>query len=41
MAVNAIVGRLVRSGYLSDLSSAIMISVEDKDTAVRKSSSGN
>lgn len=33
VAVNAIVGGLVRSGYLSDLSSAIMISVEDKDTA--------
>ena len=31
VAVNAIVGGLVRSGYLSDLSSAIMISVEDKD----------
>ena len=31
VAVNAIVGGLVRSGYLSDISSAIMISVEDKD----------
>ena len=31
VAVNAIVGGLVRSGYLSGLSSAIMISVEDKD----------
>ena len=31
VAVNAIVGGLVRSGYLGDLSSAIMISVEDKD----------
>lgn len=31
VVVNAIVGGLVRSGYLSDLSSAIMISVEDKD----------
>ena len=33
VAVNAIVGSLVRNGYLSDTSSAIMISVEDKDTA--------
>lgn len=33
VAVNAIVGRLVRNGYLSSISSAIMISVEDKDTA--------
>ena len=33
VAVNAIVGSLVRSGYLSSISSAIMISVEDKDTA--------
>lgn len=33
VAVNAIVGALVRSGYLDSLSSAIMISVEDKDTA--------
>ena len=33
VAVNAIVGGLGRSGYLSDLSSAIMISVEDKNTA--------
>lgn len=31
VAVNAIVGSLVRRGYLSELSSAIMISVEDKD----------
>ena len=31
VAVNAIVGGLVRSGYLGELSSAIMISVEDKD----------
>ena len=31
VAVNAIVGGLVRSGYLSDISSAIMISVEDRD----------
>lgn len=33
VAVNAIVGALVRSGYLDDISSAILISVEDKDTA--------
>lgn len=33
VAVNAIVGALVRSGYLDDLSSAILISVEDRDTA--------
>ena len=33
VAVNAIVGSLVRSGYLDSISSAIMISVEDKDTA--------
>lgn len=33
VAVNAIVGSLVRSGYLNSISSAIMISVEDKDTA--------
>ena len=33
VAVNAIVGSLVRKGYLSEISSAIMISVEDKDTA--------
>ena len=33
VAVNAIVGSLVRNGYLSSISSAIMISVEDKDTA--------
>ena len=33
VAVNAIVGSLVRKGYLSEISSAIMISVEDNDTA--------
>ena len=33
VAVNAIVGSLVRNGYLSSISSAIMISVEDKNTA--------
>ena len=33
VAVNAIVGSLVRNGYLTSISSAIMISVEDKDTA--------
>ena len=33
VAVNAIVGRLVRTGSLNSMSSAIMISVEDKDTA--------
>ena len=33
VAVNAIVGSLVRNGYLSSISSAIMISVEDKDTS--------
>ena len=33
VAVNAIVGSLVRSGYLSSISSAIMISVEDRDAA--------
>ena len=33
VAVNAIVGSLVRNGYLNSSSSAIMISVEDKDTA--------
>ena len=33
VAVNAIVGSLVRNGYLSSISSAIMISVEDSDTA--------
>ena len=33
VAVNAIVGSLVRNGYLSSISSAIMISVEDKDAA--------
>ena len=31
VAVNAIVGSMVRHGYLSDISSAILISVEDKD----------
>lgn len=31
VAVNAIVGALVRSGYLDSISSAILISVEDKD----------
>ena len=33
VAVNAIVGSLVRNGYLDSISSAIMISVEDNDTA--------
>ena len=33
VAVNAIVGSLVRNGYLNSISSAIMISVEDNDTA--------
>ena len=33
VAVNAIVGSLVRNGYLNSISSALMISVEDKDTA--------
>ena len=33
VAVNAIVGSLVRSGYLNSISSTIMISVEDRDTA--------
>ena len=33
VAVDAIVGSLVRNGYLDSISSAIMISVEDKDTA--------
>ena len=33
VAVNAIVGSLVRNGYLDSISSVIMISVEDKDTA--------
>ena len=33
VAVNAIVGSLVRNGYLNSISSAIMISVEDKNTA--------
>ena len=36
VAVNAIVGSLVRKGYLSEISSAIMISVEDKDRARAK-----
>ena len=33
VAVNASVGSLVRNGYLNSISSAIMISVEDNDTA--------
>ena len=33
VAVNAIVGSLVRNGYLNSISSTIMISVEDNDTA--------
>ena len=33
VAENAIVGSLVRNGYLDSISSVIMISVEDKDTA--------
>ena len=33
VAVNAIVGSLVRNGYLDSISTAIMISVEDKDSA--------
>ena len=33
VAVNAIVGSLVRNGYLNSISSAIMISVEDRDAA--------
>ena len=33
VAVNAIVGSLVRNGYLDSISSVIMISVEDKDAA--------
>ena len=33
VAVNTIVGSLVRNGYLNSISSAIMISVEDNDTA--------
>ena len=33
VAVNAIVGSLVRNGYLNSISSAIMSSVEDNDTA--------
>ena len=33
VAVNAIVGALVREGYLDSVSSAILISVEDKDQA--------
>ena len=36
VAVNAIVGSLVRKGYLSEISSAIMISVEDQDSARAK-----
>ena len=36
VAVNAIVGSLVRKGYLSEISSAIMISVEDKDSTRAK-----
>ena len=36
VAVNAIVGSLVRKGYLSEISSAVMISVEDKDSARAK-----
>ena len=36
VAVNAIVGSLVRNGYLNSISSAIMISVEDNDTARAK-----
>ncbi len=32
VAVNAIVGALVRNGYLDDISSAILISVEDNNT---------
>lgn len=31
VAVNAVVGALVSSGYLDSLSSAILISVEDQD----------
>ena len=34
VAVTAIVGSLVRNGYLNSISSAIMISVEDRDTAL-------
>ena len=33
VAVNAIVGALVREGYMDSISSAILISVEDKDQA--------
>ena len=33
VAVNALVGAMVRIGYLDDISSAILISVEDEDTA--------
>ncbi|MDE6108592.1 MAG: hypothetical protein K2F83_08035, partial [Oscillospiraceae bacterium] len=33
VAVNAVVGALVRHGYLDGLSSAILVSVEDKDQA--------
>ena len=35
VAVNAIVGALVREGYMDSISSAILISVEDKDQAER------
>ena len=35
VAVNAIVGSLVRNGYLESISSAIMISVEDRDQSGR------
>ena len=31
VAVNALIGAMVRSGYLDDISSAILISVEDED----------
>ena len=34
VAVNAIVGSLVRNGYLDSISSAIMISVEDEDAEI-------
>ena len=33
VAVNAIVGSLVRNGYLSGMAAALVISVEDNDTA--------
>lgn len=39
VAVNAIVGSLVRCGYLDSLSSAILISVEDKDPGPGSASS--